>query len=105
MDEQYFNIVKGEWSLSASGTMSDNYDMITDNIEEMPGNHDEMTDNHNKMTGNPKKLTIISPQPGLTFSYHRVLLPKTVAEQVVGRDKYVVGLRIRKLQVDSENLM
>ena len=91
VDAHYFNIVRGEWSLLERETM-------TDSIE-------KMTENHGIMTENPDKLTIISTHPGLTFSYHRVLMPKTVPEQGLGGDKYVVGLSIRKQKMDSEYLL
>ena len=91
VDEHYFNIVRGEWILLEPETM-------TVNIEKMTANHGIMTSNHDKMN-------IISTHPGLTFSYHRVLMPKTVPEQGLGGVKYVVALRIRKLKVDSEGLL
>ena len=85
VDEHYFNIVKEELILLESAMMT--------------ATHNKMNDNHGKMTDNPEKLPIISTHPGLTFSYHRVLMPVAVAEQGQDGEKYVVGLRIRKLKL------
>ena len=85
VDEHYFNIVKEELILLESAMMT--------------ATHNKMNDNHGKMTDNPEKLPIISTQPDLIFSYHWVLMPVTVAGQGQGGEKYVVGLRIKKLKV------
>ena len=85
--------------------MTENHDKMTENLEMMTSNHYKMKDIHDRLTDNPEKLTTISPHPGLTFSYHKVLMPVTKPEQGLGGDKYVVGLSIRKLKADSEDLM
>ena len=91
VDENYFNIVKGEWILLEQ-------EITSDNIEKMTANHGIMTDDYDEMN-------IISPHPGLTFSYHKILMPVTVPEPGLGGEKYVLGLRIRKVTVDSEGLL
>ena len=105
VDEHYFNIIKGDWSLLESETMSDTHEMINDYLENMTDNHDKMTDNQDILTDNPGKLVTISTHPGLTFSYQKIMMPKTVPEQVQGGKKYVVGLSIRKQKMDSEYLL
>jgi hypothetical protein len=64
-----------------------------------------MTDNDDEMTINPEKLTKLSSHPGLLFSYHLVLLPKTGPELKLGDNEYVVGLRVRKIKMEIEDLI
>jgi hypothetical protein len=104
VEEHYFNIVSGEWSLSASETMSDKHEIIsenlkitimrriltimTDNYDKMTNTNNKMTDNSDKMVYNPEKLITILTRPGLSEP-----------EQGLGGEKYVVGLSIRKPKV------